>query len=209
MQDTKRWRAILLFGAPGSGKGTQGRAIGALPGFLHVSSGDIFRALYKAGPLGKDVDRYTSAGRLVPDELTVRIWNNHMEVLLKKGEFDPPSQVILCDGIPRTYEQARMLGEQIDVVRIFHLKLADEEEAIERIRQRALKEGRVDDADDSVIRSRFESFRRQTSDTLRYYDDSLVTEVNASESPIHVLAEMAREIAAVVGEASVLPPARG
>lgn len=207
MEETRRWRAVLLFGVPGSGKGTQGRAIGSLPGFVHVSSGDIFRALYKAGPLGKEVHQYTSRGELVPDDLTVQIWNNHMELLRKKGDFNADTHVILCDGIPRTYEQARILGNCIDVLRIFFLKVADEEEAIERIRQRALKEGRTDDADESVIRGRFATFHRQTADTLRFYDESLVVEINASESPIQVLADMAREIAVAVGETQIAPQA--
>lgn len=209
VEDKTRWRALLLFGVPGSGKGTQGRAIGCLPGFLHVSSGDIFRTLYTTGPLGKEVHRFTSAGELVPDELTVQIWNNHMSLLERDGHFDPHSQVILCDGIPRTFHQAQMLHERIDVLRIFYLKLHDEDEAVERIRRRALKEGRTDDADESVIRGRFETFHQQTADTLRFYDESLITEINASECAVHVLSELAREIALAVNESQVAPTTRG
>lgn len=192
---------------PGSGKGTQGRAIGSLPGFLHISSGDIFRQLYKGGPLGKEVDRFTSAGKLVPDELTVQIFFNHMDVLARKGMFDPQTQVIMADGIPRTYDQARILADRIEVLRIFYLKLQDDEDAIERIKHRALQEGRPDDADDKVIRDRLATFYRQTADTLRYYDESLVVEINASESAIHVLGDLTREISQALGDpqASTLP----
>lgn len=205
MGDKKRWRAMLLFGMPGSGKGTQGRAIGSLPGFLHISSGDIFRQLYKAGPLGREVDRFTSAGKLVPDELTVQIWHNHMEVLMRKGTYDPEAQIIIADGIPRTFEQARMLSPYLEVLRIYYLKLPDIEEAVDRIRRRALRDGRNDDADEQVIRGRMDTFFRQTADTLRYYDESLVTEINAGESAIQVLAELARDVS-IVSEASTVPP---
>jgi adenylate kinase len=197
-----RWRAMLLFGVPGSGKGTQGRALGCLPGLIHISSGEIFRQLYKAGPLGKEVDRYTSAGKLVPDDLTVNIFFNHMDLLTRKGEFDPKSHVIIADGIPRTYEQAKILNDRIEVVKIFNLKLQDEEEAIERIKQRALRENRRDDANDTIIRSRFETFHRQTADVLRFYDENLVLEMNASDNPLLVLADLAREIGSFLTEPS-------
>lgn len=200
MGQAHRWRAMLLFGVPGSGKGTQGRALGCLPGLLHISSGEIFRQLYKAGPLGKEVDRYTSAGKLVPDDLTVNIFFNHMDLLTRKGEFDPKSHVIIADGIPRTYEQAKILNDRIEVVKIFNLKLQDEEEAIERIKQRALRENRRDDANDTIIRSRFETFHRQTADVLRFYDETLALEINASDNPLLVLAELAKEVGTFLTE---------
>ena len=206
MGQAHRWRAMLLFGVPGSGKGTQGRALGCLPQLIHISSGEIFRQLYKAGPLGKEVDRYTSAGKLVPDDLTVNIFFNHMDLLTRKGVFDPKSTVIIADGIPRTYEQAKILNDRIEVVKIFNLKLQDEEEAIQRIMQRAIKENRKDDANGAIIRSRFETFHRQTADVLRYYDESLVLEINASENPLLVMAELAREIGTYLVEPQSVNP---
>ncbi|MBY0587593.1 nucleoside monophosphate kinase [bacterium] len=199
-----RWRAMLLFGMPGSGKGTQGQAIGSIPPFFHVSTGDIFRQLYKAGPLGREVERFTSVGKLVPDELTVQIFFNHMDLHIRKQTFLPDRNIILADGIPRTREQARMIAEKIDVVRILFLKLPDEEEAVQRIKRRAIKEGRLDDADESVIRDRLATFHRQTADALSYYDDSLITEINAADSPIAVLAELAREINTALVESTPL-----
>jgi adenylate kinase len=195
---------MLLFGMPGSGKGTQGRAIGSIPPFHHVSTGDIFRQLYKAGPLGREVERYTSVGKLVPDELTVQIFFNHMDLQIRKQIFLPERDIILADGIPRTREQARMIAEKIDVVRILFLKLPDEEEAVQRIKCRAIKDGRLDDADESVIRDRMAIFHLQTADALSFYDESLVTEVNAADSPIAVLAELAREIHGALTDSALL-----
>jgi adenylate kinase len=199
-----RWGGMLLFGMPGSGKGTQGRAIGSIPPFHHVSTGDIFRQLYKAGPLGREVERFTSVGKLVPDELTVQIFFNHMEVQIKKQLFRPERDIILADGIPRTREQARMISERIDVVRILFLKLNDEEEAIQRIKQRAIKEGRLDDADEAVIRDRMATFHKQTADALSMFDESIISEINASEAPISVLADLSREITSVLSDTTVL-----
>ena len=68
-----KYRALLLFGAPGSGKGTQGRLLGATPGFFHCACGDVFRALDVQSPLGREFMDYSTRGELVPDELTVRL----------------------------------------------------------------------------------------------------------------------------------------
>lgn len=186
-----KWRAILLFGPPGSGKGTQGKALGSIPGFLHVASGEIFRQLYKLGPHGKEVTKYTSNGQLVPDELTIKIWRTHMLALRDQGAFSPSDQIILLDGIPRTYQQASYLNVDLDVLAIFSLELGDDEEAVDRIKLRATKEGRIDDAREEVIRGRLETFRRQTAETLSYYDTSLVVRVNASQPALKVLSDMA------------------
>ncbi len=66
-----------MFGMPGSGKGTQGRALGSVPGYVHIATGDIFRQLNRLGQLGREVDRHISQGKLVPDDLTLQILRNH------------------------------------------------------------------------------------------------------------------------------------
>ena len=81
MPARRKYRTILLFGMPGSGKGTQGIVLGQLPDLVHISCGDIFRKLPKYGALGKEIVDYTSQGLLVPDDLTVRIWENHIRIL--------------------------------------------------------------------------------------------------------------------------------
>jgi adenylate kinase len=182
-----KWNAILLFGMPGSGKGTQGRALGSVPGFLHVATGDIFRQLNRVGPLGREVDGYISNGKLVPDELTLRIFLNHMKLLQKQKEFDPGWQTPILDGIPRTFPQAELLDREIRVRRIYFLKLHDEDEAVRRIRSRALKEGRTDDADEGIIRDRLVTYHRQTASTLAFYPPDLVLEIDAARPAIQVL----------------------
>lgn len=189
-----RHRAILLFGLPGSGKGTQGHALGSVPGYLHVASGDIFRQLNKLGQLGRLVDSYISNGKLVPDDVTVSIWRNHIGLMQRAGTYAPSFHTLVLDGIPRTLTQARLLTDDLDVRRIFHLKLRDPEEAVKRIRDRALKEGRKDDASDRVIRDRLQTFFRETTETLEYYNPEVVRDIDASRRPMAVLADLAADI---------------
>ena len=92
---SQKYQAILLVGAPGSGKGTQGKMLGVIPGFLHSSTGDIFRALDKNSEMGKTFLRYSTRGELVPDEFTIDLWKQHMAGLVAAGKFD---RAILCCG---------------------------------------------------------------------------------------------------------------
>ena len=69
-----RYPTVLLFGAPGVGKGTQGAILGRVPGFHHLACGDVFRSLNMSSPEGREIYEFSSRGQLVPDELTIRIW---------------------------------------------------------------------------------------------------------------------------------------
>lgn len=192
---------MLLFGPPGCGKGTQGKALGSMPGFLHVASGEIFRQLYKLGTLGREVASYTDAGQLVPDDTTIQVWRSHMDSLHEKGSFVPDEQVILLDGIPRTFQQAVFLAEDIEVLSIFSLEVQDDDELVSRIKARALKENRTDDAKEEVIRGRLATFHQQTAETLSFYDPSLIVRINASQAPLRVLLDMASHVCNLVENA--------
>ena len=73
-----RYKTVLLFGAPGSGKGTQGKILGAIPGFYHSACGDVFRTLDLQSEMGRIFWQYSSQGKLVPDEFTVNVWKNYI-----------------------------------------------------------------------------------------------------------------------------------
>src|SRR5690242_11292693 len=73
-----RYKSVLLFGAPGSGKGTQGKIIGTIPGFFHTACGDIFRSLDLNSEMGRVFWEYSSTGQLVPDEFTVKLWKQYI-----------------------------------------------------------------------------------------------------------------------------------
>lgn len=182
-----RYRTILLFGMPGSGKGTQGQILGQLPDLVHISCGEIFRKLSKFGELGKEVLQYTSQGRLVPDELTVRIWQRHLQILELQEFLIPNYHVLVLDGLPRNYHQAEMVHQLLDVIQIFNLKIGDMGRAMERLKSRALKENRLDDTNEEVIRRRIRTYYEETEQTLSFYPKSVIYEVDATQTPIDVL----------------------
>ena len=184
-----RYKTILLFGAPGSGKGTQGKILGSIPGFFHSSTGDIFRSLDLQTPTGRTVWDYTSRGQLVPDELTISIWKQYLQGMELINGFHPETEIIVLDGLPRSVAQAKLLEETIDVLKVIHL-VADQAKMVERLRRRALKENRVDDASDEVIAKRFEVYMKQTQPVLDHYPDDKIVHINAAQSQIRVLSEI-------------------
>ena len=133
MTDQHRYRTILLFGMPGSGKGTQGSVLGQLPDLVHVSMGDVFRKIPKDGHFGQEIARYTSKGLLVPDDLTVRIWERHIQIVEMQELLLPEQHTLILDGIPRNYAQAERLDSLLDVIQIFHLVINDTVKASERL----------------------------------------------------------------------------
>src|SRR5580704_13693802 len=149
-----RYKTFLLFGAPGSGKGTQGAILGTIPGLKHVACGDVFRNLRVGSPLGRIFLDYSSRGALVPDDFTVQLWKEHIEGLISLRQFDPNDDVLILDGIPRNVAQARLMDEHIDVRRVFYLDCEDREKMFMRLKRRALHENRLDDASDEVIQNR-------------------------------------------------------
>lgn len=183
---SSKYSVVLLFGCPGSGKGTQGQVLGALPGFVHLAMGDVFRQLDKQSPLGQEVAVFTSSGRLVPDELTIRMWKEHVSGLIAKGAYDAERQILLLDGIPRTPVQAATMSSMIQVVRVLHFVIDDTAALFARLRMRALRQGRQDDADEAVIRRRYETYENETRATLGAYSAPLIGEIDAAQSPIHV-----------------------
>ncbi|MEM6562620.1 MAG: nucleoside monophosphate kinase [Planctomycetota bacterium] len=180
-----RYPAILLFGPPGSGKGTQGRILSAIPGFFHSATGDIFRSLDLYSEAGRIAWEYSSRGELVPDEFTVGIWKQYIKGMEMINRYHPEAEALVLDGIPRSVEQARLLTDTIDVRRVIYLR-ADKEKMVERLRRRALKENRVDDASDDVIRKRLDVYDRDTKPLLDFYGRQLVSTVDATMNQIRV-----------------------
>jgi adenylate kinase len=190
MEPKAKYRTILLFGMPGSGKGTQGAVLGQLPDLVHVSCGDIFRKLPKYGALGREIVRYTSQGAMVPDDLTVRIWERHIKILELQELLLPDQHTLILDGLPRSYAQAERLDEVLNVIQIFHLNISDTHKARERLKARALRENRLDDINDEVIDRRLQTYYEETVQTLSFYDRSMIYEIDATQSPVDVLRDV-------------------
>jgi adenylate kinase len=182
-----RYKTVLLFGAPGAGKGTQGKILGQIPGFFHLACGDVFRSLDTTSDLGAKFLDFSSRGELVPDELTIEMWRQNMHAQTVLSLFKPKVDLLVLDGIPRNLGQAEALAPYLDVLSIIHLVCPDLDAMIQRMKKRAIKENRLDDADERVIRRRFEVYDRETSPVLQYYPAKLVTEVSAMGSPAEVL----------------------
>src|SRR5207302_10617627 len=131
--------------------------------------------------------QYSSQGMLVPDETTIRIWNRNLNALTILSLFKPHEDLLILDGIPRNRRQAEIVEEHIEVLKIVHLKCADTESMIHRIRRRAIRENRVDDAHEDIIRKRFHVYEQETKPVLEYYPQKLKAEGDAMGSPAEVL----------------------
>ena len=157
---------IMILGAPGSGKGTQGKLLAQHLGIPQVSTGDLLRAAMKQGtPLGLKAKEFYDKGLLVPDEL---IFGLIQEIL----DSPPARNGVLMDGFPRTIPQAeavdRMLkakGARVD--RVLLLEVA-EDELVERLLGRAAKEGRADDNMESITQ-RLKVYHAQTAPLIEFY----------------------------------------
>ncbi|MCZ6678199.1 MAG: nucleoside monophosphate kinase [Candidatus Poribacteria bacterium] len=190
MQPTSKYRTFLIFGAPGTGKGTQGRILGQLPEFVHVSCGDVFRALDPNSKLGKVFLEYSSEGRFVPNDLTIQLWHDQIDKLVQIGRFHPETDYLVLDGIPRNLSQAQEMDRYIDICQIIYLRCQNIEVLVRRMKQRALHESRLDDANEQVIRWRLKEYEAQTAPTLSHYSSDLVTEIDATGTPLEVLSEI-------------------
>jgi adenylate kinase len=190
---TKRaaYRSILLFGAPGSGKGTQGKIIGTIPGFYHSATGDIFRSLDLTSDIGRRFQEYAGKGLLVPDELTIKLWQQYILGMEMINQFRPNTEFLVLDGLPRNPKQAELLKGTLEVSAIIYLR-ADKTKMVERLRRRAVKENRLDDASDTVINKRMDVFEKETRPVLDLYPPELVTRIDATMSQIRVLSEIVK-----------------
>jgi len=184
---SNRFKTVLLFGMPGVGKGTQGKILGHIPGFFHLACGDVFRSLDVSSPLGQKVLAFSSRGELVPDELTIEMWQRNVQAQTALSYFKPHADLLILDGIPRNVPQAKAMEQHLDVLRVIHLVCADRDAMVHRMRRRALKENRLDDADEKVIRRRFEVYDRETKPVLAYYPSPIVSEIEAVGAPAEVL----------------------
>jgi adenylate kinase len=157
---------ILLLGPQGSGKGTQAERISRTYGIPHIATGDMLRAAMAAGTeLGRKVKPIYDAGELVPDELMI-------DLIRERLSQPDAEEGFVLDGFPRTLEQAEALddmllelGSPLDVV--FDLQI-DEPTTVQRLLDRARKEGRSDDTPEAIAK-RLELFRDATLPVIEHY----------------------------------------
>ena len=185
-----KYRSLLLLGAPGAGKGTQGKILGTIPNYFHCACGDVFRSLSAVDPLGRTFIEYSSRGQLVPDEPTIELWQQFIQKCVKSGRFHPERDTLVLDGIPRNVRQAQMLQDTLDVKAIFYLHCSNSEAMVQRLQQRALKENRLDDANLEVIRDRLKVYERETKPLLKFYGAKIVHRIDSTQTPTEVLLDL-------------------
>ena len=189
---------VLVLGPQGSGKGTQAKRIADERGIPHVSTGEMFRALDDATPLGHEVNEIMARGDLVPDEITIRMIRERL------ADEDARTGFIL-DGFPRNLAQAEALdvmldeiGRTLDAIFFFDL---DDETAKERALGRARQEGRIDDSPESIAR-RLALYHEQTKPVVEYYRTTgKLVPLHASRSIEEVSDEIEKALDMVVDTA--------
>lgn len=182
---------LILFGPPGSGKGTQAAKLVEAYNLIHISTGDLFRAEIEAGTdLGNQANEYMSKGELVPDEVTIGILRNKMTSHREANGF-------IFDGFPRTVPQAEaldhllsLLGQEIDALIMLDVP---EEEIVQRILLRGKNSVRLDDRDEQIIRNRYQVYLSKTSPIYHYYNEKgkayKVSGVGSIEDIFHSICE--------------------
>jgi len=194
-----KFRTILLFGAPGAGKGTQGKILGTIPGFFHCACGDIFRNLSMDHPMGRLFVEFAGKGKLVPDEPTVELWRKHIESAVVQGTFQPEKDWLVLDGIPRNPTQVEMLRGTLDVRALLWLTCSDMSKMVERLQRRALRENRLDDANIEVIQRRLQTYEKETRSVLECYGPGLVRQIDSTLTPLGVLRQILDIVAKLEG----------
>lgn len=195
-----RYKTYLLFGAPGSGKGTQGRTLGTIPRFFHCACGDVFRSIDTRTKVGRAFLDYSSKGQLVPDKVTVELWKARIDAAVDGHEFKPDIDTLVLDGIPRNVGQARIMDKLIDVEKVFHLSCPNREALFTRLKKRALKDNRLDDANEEVIQRRLATYEIESKPVLGYYGEKRVTCVDATQPPAKVLLHILESLNGVNGQ---------
>ncbi|MCP3930482.1 MAG: adenylate kinase [Bacteroidetes bacterium] len=184
---------LILFGPPGSGKGTQAAKLVEKYELLHISTGDLFR--YEMGndtPLGLEAKSYIIKGELVPDEVTFGMLRN-------KIEANPGVKGFIFDGFPRNIPQAEslvcFLKERSQHVSRLLMLDVDDDEVVKRILLRGATSGRADDNDESIIRNRIEVYKSQTQPVFDYFALSKKSKkVNGIGSIVEIFDRLCEEV---------------
>jgi adenylate kinase len=184
---------LILFGPPGSGKGTQSERLISKYGLKHLSTGDLLRSEIAAQTaLGMEAKKLMDKGQLVPDEVVIGMISTALD-------NNPQSKGFLFDGFPRTTAQAEGLDKLLKLkgtqINAFISLVVSEEELVKRLLNRGLTSGRSDDTNEDVIRARITEYKNKTSIVADYYKQfDKFTEVKGEGSIDDIFNALCKEI---------------
>jgi adenylate kinase len=130
----------------------------------------------------------------VPDELTVQLWKANIDSRAESHQFKPDIDFLVLDGIPRNVGQARIMEQYIEVLHVFHLSCPNRQELHRRLRKRALKENRWDDARDETIERRIKTYEEESKPMLEFYTPEKITDIDATQHPARVFHRILSQI---------------
>jgi adenylate kinase len=184
---------VILFGPPGSGKGTQSEMLMATFGFKHLSTGDLLRSeIANQTPLGLEAKSFMDKGQLVPDEVVIGMISSALENNKDVRGF-------LFDGFPRTNEQAAALDKLLQLkktsIAVFLALHVEDEELVKRLLNRGKTSGRSDDTNEEVIKARIQEYKDKTQPVADYYKkQQKMVQINGVQGVQQVFADLSKEI---------------
>ena len=184
---------IILFGPPGSGKGTQSEKLVAKYNLKHLSTGDLLRSeINNKTPLGLEARNLMDKGHLVPDEVVIGM-------ICSALDANPQAKGFLFDGFPRTSEQAEALDKLLELKKTFIAAMlaleVSEDELVKRLIKRGETSGRTDDNNEMVIRERIKEYHNKTAPVADHYKKlNKVVKVNGIGSVDEIFSALCKEI---------------
>ena len=182
--------AILLVGPPGCGKGTVGKALGRLPGFMHIASGDLIRAATAEKGVRGERWAAMAKGGLISDNDLWRLVDDYLDAEVRSKSPAERPRLLVIDGVPRTQTQVSELAKRADVLGVISMECHPRELLMQRLLQRSTIEGRADDASRQIVEARFAVFERDTLPVLQEFPPHLVHAVDASQPAPKTLAQV-------------------
>src|SRR5437016_1149175 len=156
-------------GSVKNGRDSVSKRLGVIQRCFHCPCCDVFRSIDTRTKVGKAFLEYSSKGQLVPDDITVELWKEAIDAAVDAHKFKPDIDILVLDGIPRNVNQAKIMRELIDVEKVFHLACPNRETLFGRLKKRALKDNRLDDANEQVIQKRLDIYEKESKPVLSHY----------------------------------------
>ena len=203
----KKFKAVLLFGAPGPARARKVKCSANCRVWCTWRWAMCSVCSTAAASWARSFLQYSTKGELVPDDFTVRLWKEHIDKLIQNGKFNPENDLLVLDGIPRNANQAKILDQYIEVAKLVSLRCDhDVNSIVGRMKARALKQNRPDDANEQIIRRRFEVYDKETKPVLAHYPDRVKVDVDALQMPLEVAHDVISAILGRVKELRAIKP---